>query len=224
MTDELPDPSTWAAGDWIIHRDSDYVLRLDRRVGSGGVGSRYGWATDPGGSVVVDDDVPTYWRKLTSENVVAALFGAVIDDELRATINDLERAVGALYLELPAEIVDDVKAKAIAVIDALLAAAGTPQQPANDELLALRTALVKWDFGGDGNRSRTESTEFHDRDRIVDYLAEHYDPDRPYVAVDHIIGICHERWEAVDPILYDVIPEDHWGLAAAAGTPTGGER
>ena len=79
------------------------------------------------------------------------------------------------------------------------------------ELETVRKALTEWDFAGDGNRSRTESA-MEQRDQVVDYLLAKFDPERPYVAVDHVIEMLHERWEGVDHILYDVIPDGHWGL------------
>lgn len=80
------------------------------------------------------------------------------------------------------------------------------------ELLTLRKALVAWDFAGDGTRSRAESAGHTLRDRMVDYLCAEFDADRPYIAVDHLIGIMSERQAAGDEFLFDVIPEDHWGL------------
>lgn len=87
------------------------------------------------------------------------------------------------------------------------------------ELLTLRTALVGWDFAGDGNRSKAESTGHSLRDQMVDYLCAKFDPDRPYIAVDHLIGLMGERWEAGDKFLYDVIPENYWGLRTEGEAP-----
>ena len=79
----------------------------------------------------------------------------------------------------------------------------------NAELLALRTALVRWDSNPD--RPRVESAEAQ-RDNIVDYLIDNFRPDRPYPAVDHVIRLITERYSVDDEILYAVIDENHWGL------------
>lgn len=74
------------------------------------------------------------------------------------------------------------------------------------ELLALRKALVAWDFAvkppnGPGVR-----------DQIADYIEKKYGDDQPYATADQCIWLTDQRWDEIDAILFAVIPEDHWGL------------
>ncbi len=116
---------------------------------------------------------------------------------------DMRRAARAVYLATDVPVADE--------LSRMLASAAIELDQLRTELATVRKALTEWDFAGDGNRSRTESAMEH-RDRVVNYLLAEFDPERPYVAVDHVIGMLHERWEGVDHTLYDVIPDDHWGL------------
>jgi len=83
--------------------------------------------------------------------------------------------------------------------------------PAIAERDELRQALRSWDFS-------VAHTPKDLRDSLVDWLIAHFDPDRPYAAIDHISCSLDEHHEATNLILYRLIPDDHWGLAPESNT------
>lgn len=75
------------------------------------------------------------------------------------------------------------------------------------ELEALRRALVYWnnDHSGQHGTLRDEVAGIIERNA-------HAAGDQPYRVADLVISAVGARYDVVDKTLYDLIPEDEWGI------------
>lgn len=74
------------------------------------------------------------------------------------------------------------------------------------ELHALRRALVFW--------NHDHQTSDMLRDRIAEVIERNADAvDQPYNMADAVLSAMHGWLDRLDQTLYDVIPQDDWGIA-----------